>query len=926
MLITPSLSTFVDWTQILPVLGINPTTSILPYKIPCRIPNCTGQMTLYPDKYYVLWAHCPVCNFCGDIIELSAAHWEGLTIDQTVNKLILAGVAIPPERVVLRSMHNYKKKHTDRRKELNDYWRKAQLSYLTDNNKVLNDLQYRLSIRPSKDRKEWLERQGAFIGASTKIEIDAVFRGLTWRYGYDNEATGSEVIFTGSGWNDVLVLPGHDLPGRFKSFLFYGRNLDPVEDLRAFVIRYDGLYVQDRFTRRLKTNDINGGLFLYESLKYANDDVIVMSNPLLATQMQLWHLRLNPTPAPVISINDMFGCATHPMVWNHIAQTPIFWGAPSPALFMHARETNARICLDGFDAKGAIQGITKTGLEEWTNIVRRKARPWDEVLEEQLVTLPVDVADAILSGMGLEIGEFNEFYNKAPDAVKERVYVCLNRIKSKTVRVNKDYIREENDKWVLDKTNNLICDAVLRIDRVVYHPKREQTYYDGRVLYKGREMPFYELSKIVENNTFLWMRYLILRNTNAFLEYDAHYEPTAVDIATRFHKPEVVRGYNSIGWDKERNCFVFPDFLIMNNGRIFHDRGIKVNKRILPALMLKEPEDLTAVEIAKLQPSVAASVFWAITACVISNIIAPSKNYDVAAIALTDNLVAAGKKILLSLGCTEFVVQNDFATLRENTLDDVVDLHNWPILLRTPKSNYNLWLEWLENTQQRNVIVSLDWYAAKVFGMSKGWHIVIEPPGIDYPLEWPAAGKIIPSVLKYYAKNQFILPSAGNKLADNACIHRTIQLLNDWFTAQGGTFDIKRITAMLYPDGTEKTIERTADNFMDIVCRLFVEGDLPLERKGLVSDSKLNKDETMLLIPGDENKIFIPRMVINRVLAKRKAPNLPHALVSNAVKLIGGAAAKYGDILGWLVPEVAFNTRLAAYTKMYKDVSKLNKE
>ncbi len=113
-----------------------------------------------------------------------------------------------------------------------------------------------------------------------------------------------------------------------------------------------------------------------------------MHDPVLALQFQCWYAQDNSTPAPLVSVYATNGFRTNTHIWLTIKQTPTFWGKTDPELFRHASSANAKISQAGFTDDGPIKYLSQTPLVEWLGRIEKNARPWDELLEEKLHTLP----------------------------------------------------------------------------------------------------------------------------------------------------------------------------------------------------------------------------------------------------------------------------------------------------------------------------------------------------------------------------------------------------------------------------------------------------------------------------------------------------------------------------------------------------------
>jgi hypothetical protein len=84
--------------------------------------------------------------------------------------------------------------------------------------------------------EDWKSRTGRFIGSANRKETDAVLeptRTANWD-AVKTKRSGScpSRNFTGKKWDDLLVIPYWDLPGRICAFLFIGRDGKMHQDVK----------------------------------------------------------------------------------------------------------------------------------------------------------------------------------------------------------------------------------------------------------------------------------------------------------------------------------------------------------------------------------------------------------------------------------------------------------------------------------------------------------------------------------------------------------------------------------------------------------------------------------------------------------------------------------------------------------------------
>src|SRR6516162_5508225 len=125
----PSLNSYVPWTSVLPILGVEISGSALPAVVRC--PICQAlTLTVYRDPAKPCqWYVCSSCGFAGDAVELTATVGN-ISPGSAILKLAARGLSIPPKFLEPDQIDRHIAR-IDRRKRNNAFWSAARLS--TDN-------------------------------------------------------------------------------------------------------------------------------------------------------------------------------------------------------------------------------------------------------------------------------------------------------------------------------------------------------------------------------------------------------------------------------------------------------------------------------------------------------------------------------------------------------------------------------------------------------------------------------------------------------------------------------------------------------------------------------------------------------------------------------------------------------------------------
>ena len=218
---TRSLNACVPHRRLLDLLGCKVRTYGLPQRTRC--PLCEEGILQVDEDHSCggEWFWCQGCGQSGDMIELASRVWR-LDISTTIARLARRGFELPADP---ESEAQYQREHLDYRQRLLGLWQQASNGRLRQNGQLMGVLS-RLGIHSQLSTDRWNNGPGAMLGGTDTASIESCFfpRAMQHAKAKGDRCNPSQrAIFRGGGWNDVLVLPFQDLPGRVCSFLFVGR-------------------------------------------------------------------------------------------------------------------------------------------------------------------------------------------------------------------------------------------------------------------------------------------------------------------------------------------------------------------------------------------------------------------------------------------------------------------------------------------------------------------------------------------------------------------------------------------------------------------------------------------------------------------------------------------------------------------------------
>ncbi len=860
-----NVSSLLNWQDVLQVLGVKTNLNLLPCYGNCPL-SCNGILhVIYDYTYDGVWCYCDTCRFKGDLIELATKAWNNISIYGVLNKLALSGVSISEE--ITPDYITLYEKILRRRAKIDRFWTQARNRLLVDDNTAIRNIMYRLGLRLMMDKERWLDGPGLNIGSSTRKEVELTFR--------SSVSAGKVKIFPNSTYNEVVVFPSYDLPNRIRGFICVGREGNVAKDV-VYAIP-TGVH-----------NQPNTGLALYNTAQHIHDTIFIMDDPILAVQLQAWHLQDNSVPLPIVSLVTTPSYSTNNNIWMHSSVNKIFWGKPSVQLFKHARACNAQVCTAGFTENGPEKTFIKKTLSSWLIDVKEKAKAWDTTLELLLGELSHTAIEEILVGIGLTNKELQEFQRVCPDNVKASIDCCIDTKPVKTITLDTTVIKEGKN-WAYARRGSTISDAILRIDEVILDRVTNLHHCIGRVLYENQEIPFKEEMSVLESRTDKWLRDKVLLERGGYPYVDKRFANHYVTIANKFHPPVIREAYSKLGWNERDNVFVFSSFKITRDGEIKDDYGLTSNLSHLTSFF-KKPTTPTKSLIDSLPSGYGSKPFWSMLACVIHNIIAPIYSEDPVGICIVND-TGVGKQTAACLGC------------------DL--LPGWPTTINRKKCE-NLHSLLLADGP-KNYIHHGDEYEALVLGMSTNWNIIHDKA--EYPSDIkPDVAELIPLIIHDLAKKKFSLPYMRTDIRiHRGTTARVLKFIANWYNEQGGD-----VAVVLGADDILSSCEesfnanRIVTNFIELIHKFYITNEVAAVRDKFTSREQAHNFITFIQAKDDDpDYIFVPKSLINNILTFLDKPCLKSDNITAALKSEGvGKDYIYKWLTGWVIKEDVWNERV----------------
>ena len=881
---TKSLNAQVKWTSLLPAIGVDAfRNSIIPQTVHC--PVC-GEDQLYICEDRVLggqWASCQSCLFAGDLVELAAATWQ-VEVPGAVARLGHTGLF--PQIPTIKVVDDYVANHVMYRRRLTDFWERASRKPMELASTSTRHLLRQFGLLDQAQSPAWPDEAGRFIGAANRQEVESLFSPLSHeqqeRVNPNGKTTrrrgggpGKRRLFRGRDWEDVLVLPYFDVPGRICGFLFIGRDADP--DAGDYVFRRGNLGPGTRTIRE-------AGFGMLAALgdgphPQLGDSVFVVSDPVIGILLKAQGLREGLHPLPIVLSHFSPEIQTLNLPDQLASQKLIFWND-------HSGLRLAKRC-DGSVSKFK---ISRSEIErrlnhrtplDWLRLVKKHSTHWSIALREELRTLAPRQAGELLLQLEFTPTEIRNFTIGCDPELRERLEQCdPHRITRRRVLVSGVSVVETETGWEIETTGEKLCNLPIRIEELLTTDGGE-AFYRGIVPTSNAVTHItIPASEVKRRGLFQCVHDRLIEQEAGVLNFQPKWNKRSAFIALELNPPTLVTGSSRIGWNPQRRCFMFPKFTISCRGVVDSDvlpLAVDGNE---PGRHLERPSRLSRLAVDLLSSATTeVAIAWAMLACIVHNVLAGFMGNRSCGVILDGaSAQSTGPAVARVLGCAELNLRQRRPTLTMlERINDGCTRHAWPTVVRLADGPTKVTADWIDSPGPRNAILSLDRHTALAVGSHPGFFTIraFEPPVALGDLQ-KALVQLVPAYIQDVCARRLWIEQGAE--------HEVFNVLADirgWFDRQGGDgAAVESARTVLSVDGLAP-----CNSFMDLAFHLRQQGqityavarwELPDEApSALVCHSGKNDRPTLMWLCG---KAF------NRVLARMNAPAMNLAAVEQSFK------------------------------------------
>lgn len=713
-------------------MGILPEKPAFPAVVDCPFCQQT-QLYLFDDVVTDgIWAHCESCRAHGDIITFGAQIWN-TTIAATLTRFVDLGAASRSEAD--RAAGEYMRALTKLR-AAEAFWDDAQNQLWNHHDDVIACRQRELGLDPTIDACFGL------VGVAHKDQIEAFCKAV-------GRAAPAQLREDGPS----LVLPHYDLPGRFTGALL-------IQYSEDFVARRSFIPLSWYVKRRPEA-----GYFLLRTVlspvpEAFRNSFFVTDDPLWALQTQCAQLKSGLGLLPVAASFSGTEAVSSGLNWQSFARVPRMFHAATytPEAVTQACNAKGYVCVLPPDPLA--RPMTPTRTFRRLAAIRRRAQTWQQSLEHVLTNTNETAAQSFVTKLHIDLGKLQNFFKTRKHSLSPefcaRVMMQVERGPGIAEKLQRRTLVLERDGVWLTHTNHQICNARIRIDKVV-HAETGARLYVGRIFIGGKELEFADSAERIERMGLLAYAAQHAAADGTLLIFDKNWNSRSHLAAMSLHEPEIMHVSGQSGWNERTNQFCFKSFALDNDGAFVPCRYPQINMDVPD---IPEPTAVAPVTIYPLlTPSHENALLWSTFAAVTAAVLSPVVGKPPVMTGLVGPAYTTAQAVGASLSCTEM----RFAGVNKHNaatgLRQAVENARWPVFAAHAFNDVNLCRAALR-LQAGPGFVRLHEITAAV-AASYGWQI-LHGPAPEKKTDLSALPYVLSSYIQHALRNRMSLTTKNS--------------------------------------------------------------------------------------------------------------------------------------------------------------------
>lgn len=620
---------------------------------------------LHPDDNGI-WGSCDQCGFSGDSLDILMQKFNTPSVEAVLHRLEQKGAMPQASMEAVTDYQVYKIRQETWARFIKDA-RDEMLQHGCD----LRTLQAIGAPPPFK--KEWKEGFGQYVGAASQEKLGELL-GVQIKRSVDK----------------VLILPFYDMPGR-------------LANIRIVSCNARGLVTLDKATSH------SGGLFMLGSVFPNSEYVIAVDDPVLACRLQLKRMVTSLSPLPIVAYRP------DTRYWPIAPKRIVFWAPkPTAVAFNQARKVpGSYLCIPSttWDFDAALREKT---IDFWVHRVMTNARPWASALKETLLSM--EEVEAIRFARDLDITplETGEILFDCAHEEKTRLSSILDlRASVRNCALGDQQVIERDGGWwtYTEKGRSVrVTNAPFALEHSVHYVDKG-SYLVGRVTMDGRAERFMAPVEEFMNSPGKWLRKFAMRKGLGLVQLLGGWDRRLMDISRSFN-PEKMPHLESkaiVGWSDDLDKFHFPG-VTLTRGRVDEcELGLPDDN--MPCTKVTGHPTQRSAWAAFAEDNHVNRVFLALLACVTANLGARKFGYSPKKI----GVIGPHRNLTLFTSIVDLCTVQLSSMANATAKVQPFIQHDVPVCL-IPTGNFKSFVDWLETSGIKNVLVGLNHAQAALLG------------------------------------------------------------------------------------------------------------------------------------------------------------------------------------------------------------------
>lgn len=730
------------------------------------------------------WYYCKGCGFRGDSIELYFEAHKLPDIRDAVFELVSKQILpLTREQVPLEVINRYVISYVERRKKFTAVFAAAQEAMQRLDPESLSLLE-ELHLWGGYQAGRWHQRLSQLVGVyHPKRMRDDGFS-----------------VSRDPGLARMLVCPFYDIPGRICSLQLIG---------------FHGATQRIHLAEALPDD----GLMMLDTLDIHNDAVLAFADPIFAMQIQRKQFNMTGRPIPMV----VHGNATS-RAWQSVsARRVIYWNHVDDDFWTYKQALQHPRAFIATKPRFTDQAtyLSSRLLPEIMRSFHDHARPWAEAMKRVILNGEHWRVSDFVINMKLSAPDLQRIYDVCSPSEKRRVMQALGEVPfDRFVIVANMRISESDDGWwiINQDVREMGCSAIIRLDSAIHVPDADENYYEGVIISKGKQIQFQEKMDVIEKNTAIWLRNLMMRNGLGPPIIQQRMKSHLIEIAKQFQEPQYVQRSGRVGWSAELQGFVFPNFTVRYGGIDETSRALVYDKNV-PAANITSTA-LSGDWDQMLDDTPENAAIWAGLSCFMTNMMAPVLSAEQLATGFIGGSGSisriVGRHLAAELGMTPVTITKKHVNPESITKDHT---HGYPVWVELPAAKRPLTSQ-LTAAEGGNFMLDLLEGEATALGVGDKWVFVNAPAIANQSSKLPSMRGVM-RYLAWIQSQSFVLQPATS-------LHMSVLMsLSEWAAAELSITDyavFKRAESMLWaPD--RFSIEQ---RMMHLIYWLISNGNLKL--------------------------------------------------------------------------------------------------